>query len=129
MGLTLTLLFCLTIILSTLTTIPIIVAVILCFTVVSKNLKVFIAAVLGGLLIDVFLLRVLGSTSLFLVIFAFMIFLYQRRFEIHTLPFVFLACFIGSFFYLMVFGYDQVLIQALVNSAIAALLFKGLLKL
>lgn len=118
------LVFFLTIALSTLTTIPVIVAVILCLTVVSKNPKVFIAAFLGGFLIDIFMVRVLGITSLFLVTFTFMIFLYQRRFEIQTYPFVFLACFIGSVVYLKIFGYSSILIQALTASFLALFLFK-----
>lgn len=117
-------LFCLAIILSTITTIPIIVSVILCFTVVSKSPRVFIAAFLGGLILDFFFLRTLGVTSLFMVIFIFMIFLYQRRFEIRTIPFVFLSCFIGSFIYLVMVGYNQVLIQALSSSLISVLLFR-----
>lgn len=121
--------FFLTVALGTLTTIPVVVAVILCFTVVSKNPWVFLAAILVGLFIDLLNLRTLGSTSLFLVIFTFMIFLYQRRFEIQTVPFVFLACFIGSFVYLNVFGYNQVLLQALVNSIGAVMLFILLKKL
>ena len=115
---------CLTIILGTLTTIPIIVAVILCFTVVFKNPWVFLAGILGGLFIDLFYLRILGSTSLFLVIFTFMVFLYQRRFEIQTLPFVFLACFVGSLLYLLIFDNNKILMQALINACIGVLLFK-----
>lgn len=111
-------------IVSTLTTIPIIVAVILCFIVVSKNPWVFLAAILGGLFIDLLMLRILGSTSLFLVIFTFMIFLYQRRFEIQTYPFVFIACFIGSIAYLRIFGGNQILIQSSTTSLLAFLLFK-----
>lgn len=114
----------LTIILSTLTTIPIIVSVILCLTVVSKNPKIFILAILGGLLIDVFSLRVLGSTSLFLIIFTFMIFLYQRRFEIQTHTFVFIGSFVGSILYLFIFENNQVLVQSLLSSLLAFFLFK-----
>ena len=126
---TIALVFFLTIILSSLTTIPITLGVILCFTVVSRNRGVFIAAFLGGLFIDLFFVRTLGVTSVFLVTFTFMIFLYQRRFEIRTAPFVFLACFIGSILYLLIFRYNYVFGQALTNSVIAVLLFKGLRKL
>lgn len=123
MGWVLTLFF-LAIILSVLSTIPIIVGVILCLTVISKNPWVFLAAILGGLFVDLLGLRTLGATSLFLVVFAFMIFLYQRRFEIQTVPFVFLACFIGSMVYLIVFGYNQILVQAVVSSVLAVLAFR-----
>src|SRR3989344_3834439 len=119
-----TLIFFLAVILSALTTIPVIVSMILCFTVVSKSSKIFILAILGGLLIDIFFLRTLGSTSLFLVIFTFMIFLYQRRFEIQTYAFVFMGTFLGSIIYLKIFGYDQILLQSLVSSLLALFLFR-----
>ena len=120
----LTPIFFLTIILSTITTIPIIVSMLLCFTVIFRSPWVFVAALFGGLLVDVFLLRTFGITSLFLVILTFMIFLYQRRFEIQTVPFVFIASFIGSFIYLKMFGYSQILVQALAASLLALFLFK-----
>lgn len=124
MFLILALVLCLTIVLGTLTTIPMIVAVIICFTVVFKNPWVFIAAILGGLFTDIFFLRTLGSTSLFLVIFVFMIFLYQRRFEIQTMPFVFIGTFLGSVIYLKIFGYDQIFLQSIASSLLAIFLFK-----
>ncbi len=120
------LILCLAIVLSLLTTVPIIVAVILCFTVFSKDPRVFIAAILGGLFIDYLYLRTQGSTSLFLVIFTFMIFLYQRKFEIQTASFVWFASFIGAILYLRIFGYNQILIQSLIASFLALFLFKFL---
>ena len=119
-----TLIFFLAVILSALTTFPVIVSMILCFTVVSKSPKIFILAILGGLLIDVFFLRIPGSTSLFLVIFAFMIFLYQKRFEIQTYVFVFIGTFLGSVIYLKIFGYDEIFLQSLVSSLLALFLFR-----
>ncbi|MBI2049575.1 hypothetical protein HYT32_01590 [Candidatus Roizmanbacteria bacterium] len=116
----------LTIILSSLTTLPIIVVLVLYFTIVFKRSWVFIVAILGGLFIDHFMLMDLGATSLFLVTLTFMVFLYQRKFEIQTAPFVAIASFIGSVIYLKVFGHNYVLMQALVASLLAVLLFKFL---
>ncbi len=110
--------------LSTLTTIPIIVTLILNFAVVSKSQLVFSIAFLAGLVIDIFYLRILGSTSIFLVIFTFLIYMYQRKFEIQTIPFVAIASFVGSLVYLKVFGNSQVLIQSSISSVLAVLLFK-----
>ena len=128
MGWILIFVFVLTIILSPLTTVPIIVGVILCLAVVFRNRRVFIAAFLGGLFIDLLMVRALGETSLFLMIYTFMIYLYQRRFEIQTIPFVLIGSFVGSVGYLLIFQYDHVLWQAVANALIALLVFKYLIR-
>ena len=109
---------------STLTTIPIIVAVLLCYTVISRKPRVFLIALILGLLIDLFSLRILGTTALFLVIFAALILLYQRRFEIQTITFVFLSSFLGSIFYLEIFLHNFEVFQALICATFAVIIFK-----
>jgi len=68
----------------------------------KKNLG-FPAAFLTGAVLDILLLNPLGKTSLFLVVFLFIILLYDKKFDIQTFPFVFLASFIGSFVYFIAF--------------------------
>lgn len=116
-------------ILETITTIPLALIVLLCLYIVFEKPTLFILAFFSGLFLDLFLLRILGQSSLFFVLFLIVVFMYERRFEIKTLPFVFIASFLGALFYLLTYGNNYVLGQTLVSSVIAVLLFNGLKKL
>lgn len=116
--------FLLTIVLSSLTTIPLSVGILVVSTVLFKKSWVFFAGFLLGLFLDLFLLRILGYTSLVFTIFVFLIWLYERKFETQSITFVFSATFLGSIIYLMVFGYNNILIQSFINAVIGVLLFK-----
>lgn len=118
--------FLLIVVLSSLTTVPFSIAALVVATVLFKKFWVFFAAFLLGLLLDLFGLRPLGYTSLMLVVFMFIIGLYERKFEAQTITFVFVATFLGSLVYLNIFGYQQILLQSLLNSSFAILLFKVL---
>lgn len=116
--------FLLTMLLSALTTIPLFIAIIVVATVIFKKPWIFFIAFLLGLFLDLFLLRSLGQTGLILSIFILIITLYERKFEAQTLAFVFFTTFLGSFIYLMIFGYNNVLVQSLITALVAVLLFK-----
>lgn len=106
------------------TTLPLVLIVLLCLYIVFKRPMLFALAFFTGLFLDLFLLRTLGQTSLFFLIFLILVLLYERKFEIRTVPFVFVASFLGSLFYLLTYGSDYVFAQALVSSVIAVLLFQ-----
>lgn len=114
----------LSVLLTTLTTTPFFIAVLVACTVIFRKPWVFFAAFLGGLVLDLFFLRHLGQTPIILTLFIFVISLYERKFETQTLSFVFISSFLGSFIYLMIFGYNNVLVQSLVSALVAVLLFK-----
>lgn len=117
-------LFFLSIILSSFTTIPFSLAVLGVSAVVFRKSWVFFAAFFLGLIIDLFQLRFLGQTAVFFVIFIFLLFLYKRKFETQTLTFVFFSTFLGSLIYLLIFGYNNVLIQSGINAIIGVSFFK-----
>lgn len=107
------------------TTLPLALVVILCLSVIFKNnFSVFALAFFMGLYLDIILVRTLGQSSTFFVVFIFLVFLYERKFEIQTAPFVFLSSFFGTLSYLFIFGYNHVLEQAVVSSVIGVLLFR-----
>lgn len=112
--------------LCSLTTIPLSIAVLAVSTVIFKKSWVLFVAFFLGLFLDLFLLRPLAQTSLFFVIFVFVTWLYERKFETQTLSFVFISTLLGSISYLMVFEYNDVLLQSFVSATIAVLLFKFL---
>ena len=113
-------------ILEAITTLPLVLIVLLCVAVIFEKTWIFALAFFMGLLLDLFQLRNLGQTSLFFIVFLIVVLLYEGKFEIKTNPFVFLSTFVGTFFYLIFFGYNYVFGQALVSSIIAVLLFKAL---
>lgn len=107
----------------TITTLPLVLIVLLCVTVYKKSSWVFLYALLSGLLLDIFTLHTVGSSSIYFLSFILLILLYQRKYEINSVPFVLTTSFIGTFFYLLLFGYNNIVLQASVSSAFAVSFF------
>jgi cell shape-determining protein MreD len=112
-----------------LTSLPLTLVMLLCVTIIKRDETVFIAAFIAGVLLDVFALRQVGGTSLFFLLFIFLLLLYQRKYEIYSTPFVLVASFIGSALFLFVFGYGNVLGQAVLSTIFAGVLFTFVLLL
>ena len=112
------------IIISGITTIPFPIGLLAIVTILSKKPWVFFLALGLGLFLDLISIRALGYTSLALTIFVFILFLYERKFETRTIAFVFISTLLGSAIYLIIFGYQQIFLQSLVNSLLAVLIFK-----
>jgi len=113
----------------TITSIPLVVLALLVFYILKRQSSIFTIAFVSGIILDILSVRTLGSSSAFFIAFIFIVLLYERKFEIATYPFVLFASFLGGTSYLLIFGYDHVLEQALANSLIAALLFRLLGKI
>lgn len=106
------------------TTLPLVILFFLNAAVVAKKTWIFPMAFLAGLVLDVLLLNPLGMTSIFLVIFLFVVLLYDKKFDIQTFPFVFLASFIGSLIYFIVILHNpNIFIQAIISAVISILSF------
>ncbi len=105
------------------TTLPLILNVLIVLFVLKKQTWVLFVALMVGFLLDAFLLRTLGESSLLFMIILLFIAFYERKFEIATLPFVLLSSFGASAFYLGVFGAKNILLQTGASVAIAGLLF------
>lgn len=106
------------------TTIPLVLDVLLILSILERKPWVFLAAFILGLLLDVSAVRVLGQSSLFFVIFLFLVSLYERKFETTSSYFVLFLSFFGSLVFLLVFGYNFAFWQAVVSSLLSFLLFK-----
>jgi len=113
-----------TIAVSAITTIPFSIGLLVIASVLFKKSWVFFLALGLGLFLDLTMIRPLGYTGLVLTIFAFILFLYERKFETQTVAFVFISTFFGSVFYLWLFGYQMVFLQAFINALSAILFFK-----
>ncbi len=105
-----------------LTTIPVTLCMLLLGYLVKKDPGIFVVAFFAGIVLDIVLVRNIGQDSLFFVVFLFVIFLYERKFEVKTIPFTFFASFFGSFFYLLFVGEASAL-QSVVAALFASILF------
>ena len=122
-------LFFLSLMLIGITTVPVFISLIVVCAVIFKRSWLFFLAAVIGFFLDLFLLRLLGQTGLFLAVFVLLIFLYERKFETQTLSFVLLSSFLGSFFYLWLFKYQMVLLQSLITALLSVLIFYVILNL
>lgn len=112
------------------TTLPLVILFFLNAAVVTKKTWIFPIAFLTGLVLDILLLNPMGKTSLFLVIFLFIVLLYDKKFDIQTFPFVFLSSFIGSLIYFIVILHiPNIFTQAIVSAVISTLSFWILIQL
>lgn len=106
----------------TVTTLPLILICLLLLMIIKRDGSVFPVAFFAGLFLDAMTLHRMGGASIFFLVFVFLIFLYQKKYEIYSYPFVFAASFFGGWAFLAIFGYHGVIQQALCSSIIAVLL-------
>jgi len=108
------------------TTLPLVLICILCLTIFKRKAIIFPIAFLAGLILDILTVRVLGSASIYYLVFIFLILLYQRKYEINSYPFVAAATFLGSFGFLIIFNRGNLLLDPLFSSLVALVFFAGL---
>jgi hypothetical protein len=112
----------------TVTIIPLVLVCLLCMTIFKRDASVFPIAFFAGIFLDIFVLHIIGGASIFFLVFVLLILLYQRKYEINSYPFVAVSSFLGSWMFLVIFGYGGAILQALLASLIAIFLF-GILRL
>ncbi len=93
------------------TTAPLVFVTLMVFFICTKKEIVFLFAFIAGILLDALLVLPLGLHSLFFVVFLLFVILYERKFEIQTIPFVLLSASIGSFCYVIAFDNNSLLLQ------------------
>jgi len=106
----------------TLTSLPLVLIFLLCLMVMKKADWIFALALVSGVLLDIFSLRAIGTTSVLLILFVFLILLYERKYEIATIPFVAGASLAGSFIYLTILGNTSIL-ESITSSIFAIIVF------
>ena len=108
---------------ATLTTLPLTLIVILFLAVTVRKNEVFLIAFLEGVLLDILSFGTIGVSSLYFVSLVFVVFLYQKKFEIETLTFFAIFSFVGSLGYLFIEGTGYVILQSLFITAVTFLSF------
>lgn len=111
---------------ATVVSVPIFLSVFIIYYIVTRKLSVFFLAFFVGIVLDIVLVRPLGITSIFLVLFLFFVILYEKKFEIDTPQFVFFGTFLGSVMYLFAFWYSNIFLQAFVNALLGVSFYVGI---
>lgn len=107
----------------TVTTLPLTLICLICFTVIKRDTSVFLPAFFAGIFLDIFHVQQVGITSISFICFLFLILLYKKKYEIYSAPFVLIATFFGSFFFLLFTKAEDVFLQSTLCSILAVLLF------
>ncbi len=113
---------------STFSFLPLTLLIIIFSSIVIRKNDIFILAFFSGLFLDIFSLRTLGISSLIFVLITFLIFLYQKKFELETTHFIFMASLVGSFLYLFFTGSSNVVLGAIISSIISSVSFLAFAK-
>ncbi|MCL5433291.1 MAG: hypothetical protein M1524_04230 [Patescibacteria group bacterium] len=117
------LLFIATLLQGAIISLPIMLSILLLLYVKKRDVSVFLMAIIFGIVIDIFSVRNIGQSSIYLISFLFIAAIYEKKFEIDTLPFVLIFSFLGSLGYLWIFGFSNIVIIAIINSLITGLFF------
>lgn len=103
--------------------IPLVLIALLLLFVLYRETWLFVAALLSGLLLDLLLLQTVGLTSIVFILFLFVVFLYEKKFEIASQVFIGIAIFLGSLVLFLVYAEGIHVLSALSASALAILLY------
>lgn len=105
------------------TTLPVVLMALVLITIFSKDHFVFSLAFFFGVLLDSLLVRHVGQTSVLFLFSVLLIFLYERKFETRSLPFVIGSSFVLSFFYLLFYQSPYILLQVVTSCIVTSFFF------
>lgn len=108
---------------ATVTTLPILLSLLTVISIHEKSNKIFVLAFVSGVFLDTMRVDPVGFRSIFYIVFLFLIFLYERKFETDSLPFVLVAVFLGSIGYSFLFRFDEIVLSAIISGLVATVLF------
>lgn len=108
---------------SFITTVPLVLIILLFMTIITFDKKIFLYALIFGLILDLFLLRDVGISSIYFLIFIFLIRAYSNKYEIKTPYFIVISSFLGSLFYLLILKDPYSILESLIISFFALLFF------
>ena len=108
---------------STLTTMPLVFIVLFSATILFESTTLLLLGFVCGLLLDTLTFHPIGESSLFFLLILTMAFLYERKFETRSLPFIGIILLVGSFLYIWIFGSMYMFPEAIVAAIIGVGLF------
>lgn len=105
---------------------PLVLIALIVTTVVFKDYYSFFLAFFFGLMLDIVTFQTIGKSSIFFTILVFLIFSYQKKFEITTNYFVIFACFLASILFSFTFGLSNIISQSIVSVILGVITFQFL---
>ena len=107
------------------TFLPLTFIILLVWSIETDSITPFILAFFAGCLLDIFLLRIVGTTALYYLAVLLLVFLYERKFEVRSIQFVFFLSLVSTLFYFFIFHGSFQIVESLICSAFGVLLFAG----
>lgn len=106
---------------STVATFPLTLLILIYSSVMVRKNIMFSVAFFSGMLLDVLSFKTVGITSLYFTTVVFVVYLYEKKFELNTPHFIAGFSFISSFIYLLLNGVSYAFFQSAVAGLFAAL--------
>ncbi len=95
----------------------------------TRSVDVFLVGFFVGILIDILMVQQIGLSSIFFIFFLFLTSLYSRKYEVQTIPYVFIMTFASTFLYLLSIKEQVELVVPLLSAFLGTILFVFLQKL
>lgn len=102
---------------------PCVLLILILLTILIKELWLFPVAFGMGLLLDIMLFHTVGISSIFFVIILGIIFLYDRKFEVQSIPFVIVFSFVAALCFGFIFQTGNGFLSALISSLFSGGIF------
>ncbi len=102
---------------------PLILLSLLIFFIITRSADVFLMAFLFGMLIDLLTVQRVGVSSVFYIITLFLTSLYERKYSIQTVPYIFIATLISSWLYMFLIWNESQPELALVSALLGIFVF------
>lgn len=105
------------------TFLPLSFIILLVWGIESENIIPLLLAFVSGIIIDISLLNDLGQSSLYFLIALLLVFLYERKFEVKSIQFVFFASFFSTLLYFLLFHGSFYILESFLCSLLGVGLF------
>lgn len=105
------------------TTIPLVYIFFMAYYIRKKSINLFIFGLFAGALLDIMNVREYGLTSMVYAFVFFLSLLYERKYEMNTVPFMFLSSFFGSIVLLSIYGASNIVLQSIAAGVIGVIFF------
>lgn len=107
----------------TVTTLPLVLVILILYSICIKKIEIFLIAFISGMLLDIFLVRAIGLTSIFYICVLLLISLYERKYEVKSPFFVLLITGLVCALYLFIFSRHTVVLQTIISMLLSGGIF------
>lgn len=107
---------------------PLVLLALLLLGIIFKEFWIFPVGFGMGIVLDMLSFRTVGVSSIFFVVMLGIIFLYDRKFEVQSLPFTVIFSFLAALGFGLIFKSEQSIFLALITSFLAGGIFYVLLR-